>query len=236
MLRKAQQMLSLKLRGMMAIVALGLVVSLGALSSAQALISQTESPFTLAARPVLQIDDGAASEPYVGETLEAKTDFFGGWDPSPTTMTYTWSADGKKIKKAAGSSYTLTSREVGKSISVQVVGSRESYVTTTKVSDPTGTVSAARIFVSASVPSITGVTSVGVILSSSVAPWSAPGKTVVYSYQWLRNGKPIKGATAYTYRLTSKEAGKTMTVRWTGSAPGYLTVIRTSSATVKVTP
>lgn len=228
-------MLSLKLRGMIVIVALGSVVSLGALSSVQAFAASIDSAFTSAARPVLQIDDGSAGEPYVGETLEAKTNFFGGWDPSPTTMTYTWSANGKQIKKATGSSYTLTSREVGKSMSVQVVGSLESYVTTTRVSDPTGTVSAARTFASASVPSVSGVTSVGVILSSSVAPWSAPGKVVVYSYQWLSNGKPIKGATAFTYRLTSKEAGKTMTVRWTGSAPGYLTVIRTSSATAKVT-
>ena len=171
----------------------------------------------------------------MGETLDAKTNYFGGWDPTPTTMTYTWLADGKKIKKAASASYILTSREVGKSISVRVVGSLASYVTTTRDSDPTEAVSAGQAFATAATPTLTGTATVGQVLGSEVAPWSAPGQIVMYSYQWLRSGKVIKGATEFTYQLTSKDAGKTMSVRWTGWAPTYLTTIRTSSSTAIVT-
>ena len=230
-------MLSLKLRGMMVIVALGSVVSLGALSSVQAFAAPTGSPFTSAAMPVIQISDLAPGEPYVGETLDAKTNYYGGWDPTPTIMTYTWLADGKKIKKATGSSYTLTSREVGKSISVRVVGFRDSYVTTTRDSDPTETVSAGQTFAITSTPTISGIASVGQLLSSTVDPlWSAGGgRIVMYYYQWLRNGKPIKGATNYYYWLTSKDAGKTISVQWRGWAPTFLTAARTSTPTAPVT-
>ncbi len=229
-------MQSLKLRGIMSIVELGTAVSLGALSSVQAFAAPMGSPFTSSAKPVILISDLAPGEPYVGETLDAKTNYFGGWDPTPTTMTYTWLADGKTIKKATGSTYTLTSREVGKSISVRVVGSRASYVTTTKDSDPTETVSAGQAFASASTPTITGIASVGQLLSSSVSAWSAGGgRIVMYYYQWLRNGKPIKGATEYIYFLTSKDAGKTISVQWSGWAPTYLMTFRTSTPTATVT-
>ena len=227
-------MLSLKLRGVMVIVALGSAVSLGALSSVQAFAAPMGSPFTSSGKPVIQISDLAPGEPYVGETLDAKTNFYGGWDPTPTTMTYQWIADGKTIKKATGSSYTLTSREVGKSISVRVVGSRASYVTTTKDSDPTETVSAGRAFASTSVPSNPATAAVGEYLSTDVTPWSAPGQTVTYSYQWLRAGKAIKGATTYIYVVTSKDLGKRLSVRLTGTAPTYLTVVTTSAPTAPV--
>jgi hypothetical protein len=226
----------LNLRRMISLVALGSVIGLSSFSGAHASIARTDSPFTSAARPVIQIDNEAPGVPYVGETLEAKTIYYGGWNPSPTTMRYTWLADGKAIKKATSTTYTLSSRDVGKSISVRVVGSLASYVTTTRVSDPTEDVSAGQDFQVASTPTITGTASVGQMLTSSVNPlWSAHTITVMYSYQWLRSGKPIKGATDYYYWLTSKDAGKTVSVRWTGSAPTHLTTSRTSLSTAIVT-
>jgi len=225
----------LNLRRMISLVALGSVIGLSSFSGAHATIARTDSPFTSAAKPVIQIDDEAPGVPYLGETLDAKTNYYGGWNPTPTTMRYTWLADGKAIKKATSASYTLTSREVGKSISVRVVGSLASYITTTKVSDPTETVSAGQDFATAATPMLTGTATVGQVLGSEVAPWSAPGQIVMYSYQWLRSGKVIKGATEFTYQLTSKDAGKRMSVRWTGWAPTYLTTIRTSSSTAIVT-
>jgi hypothetical protein len=235
-LRKAKQMNSLSLRRVISLVAMGSVIGLSSFSGAHAGIARADSPFTSAAKPVIQIDDEAPGVPYVGETLEAKTSYYGGWNPTPTTMKYTWLADGKAIKKATSASYTLTSREVGKSISVRVVGSLASYVTTTKDSDPTETVSAGQDFEVASSPTISGTAAVGQMLTSAVNPlWSAHTLTVMYSYQWLRSGKSIKGATSYYYWLTSKDAGKTVSVRWTGSAPTHLTTSRTSASTAIVT-
>lgn len=226
----------LNLRRIARLVALGTAVSLSTISSVQAFAAPSGSPFDSAATPVILIEDAAPGEPYVGETLDANTTtYYGGWVPTPTTMTYTWLADGKRIKKATSASYTLTPREVGKSISVQVVGSRASYVTTAKVSNPTETVSAGQTFATASTPTLTGHPWVGQVLGSEVAPWSAPGQIVLYYYQWLRNGKAIKGATDFTYQLTSKDLGKIISARWTGTAPTYLTVVRTSLPTDVIT-
>jgi hypothetical protein len=72
-------------------------------------------------------------------------------------------------------------------------------------------------------------------LSSEISPWSALDQTVAYSYQWLRNGEAIKRATGFTYTVTSKDLRKRITVRWKGTAPGYITVVRTSIPTEKVT-
>ncbi len=223
----------LNLRRIARLVALGTVVGLSTISNVQAFAAPTGSPFDSAAKPVIQISELAPGEPYVGETLDAKTNFLGGWVPTPTTMTYQWLANGKTIKKASSASYTLTPREVGKSISVRVVGSRASYVTTTKESDPTETV-AWRTFASTSVPSNPATAAVGEYLSTDVTPWSAPGQTVTYSYQWLRAGKAIKGATTYIYVVSSKDLGKRLSVRLTGTAPTYLTVVTTSAPTAPV--
>lgn len=58
-------------------------------------------------------------------------------------------------------------------------------------------------------------------------PWPT-GTTVRYA--WLRDGSPIPGATASTYRVTSADVGAALTVRAVGSAPGYARAVATSPA------
>jgi len=48
------------------------------------------------------------------------------------------------------------------------------------------------------------------------------------SYQWLRDGAPIDGATARTYRVTAADAGARLSVQVTASAEGYAPVSATS--------
>ncbi|MDF1487426.1 Ig-like domain-containing protein [Tessaracoccus caeni] len=77
-------------------------------------------------------------------------------------------------------------------------------------------------------PKITGTAKVGKTLkvdSTSVA-WT-PAK-VTLKYQWLRDGKSIKGATKSSYKLTNSDAGKKISVKVTGSKSGYKTVSKTS--------
>ena len=50
---------------------------------------------------------------------------------------------------------------------------------------------------------------------------------VSFRYQWLRNDAPIPGATKSTYSLTRADEGSYITVRVTGSKPGYRSVTRT---------
>ena len=62
--------------------------------------------------------------------------------------------------------------------------------------------------------------------------WKPSGVKV--SYQWLRSGKAIKGATKPSYKLTSKDKRKKITVKVTGKKAGYASKSVVSKATKKV--
>ncbi|MEO8094895.1 MAG: hypothetical protein ABI632_08180, partial [Pseudolysinimonas sp.] len=54
---------------------------------------------------------------------------------------------------------------------------------------------------------------------------ASPGHT----YQWLRSGSAISGATQPSYAIAAADYGKTISVRITTSAPGYLSHSSTTS-------
>jgi hypothetical protein len=78
-----------------------------------------------------------------------------------------------------------------------------------------------------STPSFTGTAKVGSVLTAKVTSW-APG--AVLKYQWLLDGKAIRGATARTYKLLSTQKGKRISLTITQTAPGYVTATKTSAA------
>jgi hypothetical protein len=83
------------------------------------------------------------------------------------------------------------------------------------------------------IPRISGTKTVGRTLTAAVTPWLAgsfPTTRASMSLQWLRNGVAIPGATATTYRLTSADRGKKISVRATGRRYGYATGSTTSRA------
>lgn len=81
------------------------------------------------------------------------------------------------------------------------------------------------------VPTVSGDLRVGSEVSAVTDGW-ASGST--FTYQWLREGKTIKGATAQLYTLTSKDKGKRISVRVVGTSPGFAAVSKTSARTAKV--
>ena len=54
------------------------------------------------------------------------------------------------------------------------------------------------------------------------------------TYQWLRNGSAISGATKATYKLTTADAGKKISVRVTSVREGYVDATKTSAQTSTV--
>src|SRR5690606_29703878 len=78
-------------------------------------------------------------------------------------------------------------------------------------------------------PAVKGSARLGKTLRATAGSWSLPGAT--YSYQWLRDGKVIKGATAARYALKKKDVRKRISVRVTASVPGHVAGVVASSST-----
>lgn len=78
---------------------------------------------------------------------------------------------------------------------------------------------------------ITGTAKVGQTLTAVPGTWN-PEPT--FSYRWYRSGSSIAGATKSTYKLTKSDAGKTITVKVTGTLAKHQTVALTSAPTAKV--
>jgi len=81
------------------------------------------------------------------------------------------------------------------------------------------------------VPTITGATKVGSTLTATRGAWT-PGAT--FAYAWLRNGKPISGATGASYVLTATDLATQIQVKVTGSKTGFAKLAKTSVKTAKV--
>lgn len=84
-----------------------------------------------------------------------------------------------------------------------------------------------------STPRISGTARVGHTLTAKPGAWSPKG--VTFTYQWLRSGVPITGATSSHHRVVPADAGTTLTVSVTGSKAGYASTTVVSRPTSLVT-
>ncbi len=162
--------------------------------------------------------------PGVGKTLKASK---GSWSRPGVKVRYQWLRGGKEIAGATKSSYRLRKADLGTRVTVRVSAVATGY--------RAGTVKAKAVTVRKSLtatpkPKVTGTVRVGRTVQVSTRTWG-PGK-VRLTYQWLRDGKAIKGATKATYRLKTADAGRKLTVRVTGAKSGYAKESKTSKAHV----
>ena len=139
-----------------------------------------------------------------GSTLTADP---GMWFPTPDTTTYQWLRDGDEIDGANASTYVLTGDDLGTVITVMVTAAHDLFATTSKVSSDTGIPS---VFTASPVPTITGSTTSGSTLTAHAGTWAPEPDSL--SYQWLRDGVAIGGATAGTYVLTPADRGTSISV------------------------
>ncbi len=142
-----------------------------------------------------------------------------------------WRVDGAVV--GGGSPLLLTRDHSGKRISCDQVFVRAGYArTAVPCVFPGG---ADGITVTASTPPwkvveatrVAGKAKVGKRLRAVLPRLSAPAAT--HRYQWLRNGKAIKNATAATYRVTKRDRGKAITLRVTSTAQGQPTLTSVSA-------
>jgi hypothetical protein len=77
-------------------------------------------------------------------------------------------------------------------------------------------------------PSLSGKAKVGDTLKVNAGKWSLSG--VHFTYQWLLNGKAIKGAKKSSFKLSKADKGKKISCRVTASLTGYASGTATTSS------
>jgi hypothetical protein len=154
--------------------------------------------------------------------------------PTPT-LTYQWYRDNPadatppaKITDATSSTYTLTSSDRGRELTVQVVMKRTNFtVPSMTLARPEATDYTIRA-ASGAAPTISGTVAVGETLTATPPAYlEADGTTPLFAtptftYTWYRSGTVISGRTAATYALTASDLGKKITVKVKASLPGRL--------------
>lgn len=148
-----------------------------------------------------------------GETLTVDT---GSWTPALVSSRYEWLRDGEPIDGVFWQQYSVTEADLGSRISVRVTGSAFGVRSATTTSEPTKVV---KERMTTGVPTIVGAPQVGGLLTVETGDWTPD--PVRFSYQWLRWGMPIEGATSRKYIPTEQDAGTYLSVRVTGHKPGW---------------
>ncbi|MFT4082356.1 MAG: hypothetical protein QM638_07195 [Nocardioides sp.] len=197
----------------------------GSLQDGDAIRTLESDAFTVTSTAVIAGKPSIAGTAKVGKKLTAKP---GSWT-NGTTLAYRWKRNGTAVKGATKATYALTAADAGKRISVTVTGTKSGL-------SPARATSAAKTIakgtLSGTKPTIKGTTKVGKKLVAKHGTWTTGTKL---TYQWLANGKKIKGATKAKLKLKAAQKGKKISVKITGTKTGYTTLAKTSATTAKVT-
>ena len=195
----------------------------------------SESVTSAATTAVLNVNDAPAGAVTItgtaaeGETLAAVTSNISDVD-GLGEFSYQWFAGNDAITNAIGSTLTLSQAEVSKAITVKVsytdgYGASEELTssasdTVANVNDlPTGSVT------------ISGTATEGEALAAVTSNISDADDLGAFSYQWLRDGTDISGATASTYTLAQADVGAAISIRASYTDGGGTAESVTSAAT-----
>ncbi|MFD7615984.1 hypothetical protein [Streptomyces sp. NPDC059802] len=155
----------------------------------------------------------------------------GSWTPVATSYGYQWKADGKAIKGATASTYTVPASLLGKYLTITVTAHRaghaDGFATPASVKVAKGSAPKAT-----KQPTISGTAKVGRTLKAAHGTWT-PAPTS-YGYQWYASGKAISGATKSSLTLKSAQRGKKITVKVTARRTGHASGTAISKATKAV--
>jgi hypothetical protein len=157
------------------------------------------------------------------------------WNVTPDSIAYQWyrgtSAITTPVGAGTGPTYTVVAADVGHTIKVKVTGSKAGYTTGSGTYSNTLSATAGPSLVVVNAPSFGGTRRIGYTLTADPGTWTTSdgnGAQDSFSYQWLRNGTAIAGATGQTYKVAALDSGRTLSVRVTAIKSGYPNAAATS--------
>jgi hypothetical protein len=139
------------------------------------------------------------------------------WSPK-ARLSYQWLLNGAPVAGATGTTFTPTAGMLHQRIALQVTARRHGFLTSIVTTDPTAAVRLGRI-ANTALPTVSGSAIFGHTLRATAGSWSVDGVTV--TYQWLRDGAEIRGATERTYTTRRADRGHHVWVRVTVVTDGY---------------
>lgn len=178
--------------------------------------------FSLTRRPAL------AGRARVARTLHVSA---GSWSPRPDRVSYRWFADGERIRRATSRTLRLRARFVKSRIAVTVTARRPGYEPRTSTLRTGTRVAPGRLHIS-SPPRLKGAPRRGETLRVRRGQTSLPA--LERSVQWLRDGRPVKGADALRYQLRRKDVGHRIRAQVTYRRGGYRALPVLTDATSRV--
>lgn len=177
--------------------------------------------------PLAKMTTGTVSipkSPIVGQTLKPTIK---GFSPTPTSYTYSWMAGGVSI--GGQPTQAVPRGDLGFTVTLTVTAHHAGY------RDVSVTAAKSKKIVAAKLPagklSVLGNNNVGANRGWSLYLGAPSGTT--QTYQWLRNGKKIAGATVSGYQEQPADLGKVINLRITVSLYGYQNRTITSKNTKK---
>jgi hypothetical protein len=171
--------------------------------------------------PILSDTPTITGSAVAGQTLTAVP---GDWTPT-ATFSYQWNRDGSPIAGATGATHQLGSDDFQHTVSVTVTGSQTGFTSASATSAATASVTTGTMVLA---PAVTGTPTAGQTLTAAT-PGLVPS-TATLTYQWLRSGKAIAGATGRTYRAVLADVTHGLSVTVSATGVGFTPATKTSPA------
>jgi len=192
-------------------------------------VTQTGFPQVVSTSSALTIGAGTlptptlaiAGSPAVGNSLALNISGI----ETGARVSYQWLRNGNAISSATRGTYLLKADDLNANLNIRVTMSKTGY--NNLVVQAIAKVVGLGSLIKTPTPLITGSYKVSSTLTASPGVWDASSKL---TYQWLRNGVAITGATLKTYRLTSVDSKQSISVQVTANKVGYQSVTKTSSS------
>jgi hypothetical protein len=184
--------------------------------------SSVSTPAQIVMGQITAVVPQTLDPPRPGHTLTVEPVF----TPSDVSVSYQWTNQHGKIAGATSNSFTPTDAESGLNLDLDIVATKPLYVTLTTVAwfNPV-----TYDYIQTYGFAVQGTTAVGSTLSvNTTAAYWYPRPTS-WSYQWLRDGADIPGASNSSYTLIGDDAGHRVTLRLTGSVDGFPDASRISN-------